>query len=207
MDVIYIHISFCSQACHYCDFHFSTSLKSKGDFLSAIKKEIFLQKDYLESKDIATVYLGGGTPSVLSQGEIIEIFDELSKHFSIDKDAEITLEANPDDLSIDKLKELSLTPVNRLSIGIQSFRDEDLKFLNRIHSSKDAIESVRNAQELGFDNITIDLIYGIQTLSNNDWMKNIDIALSLATPHISCYSLTVEPKTPLHSFIQQGKIP
>ena len=110
-------------------------------------------------------------------------------------------------MSIDKLKELSLTPVNRLSIGIQSFRDEDLKFLNRIHSSKDAIESVRNAQELGFDNITIDLIYGIQTLSNNDWMKNIDIALSLATPHISCYSLTVEPKTPLHSFIQKGKIP
>jgi oxygen-independent coproporphyrinogen-3 oxidase len=174
--------------------------------LKAIKKEISFQKDYLDSKSISTVYFGGGTPSILSHDEIVELFDDLSKHFSIKKDAEITLEANPDDLSKQKLKELARTPINRLSIGIQSFRDEDLKFLNRIHSSSDAIESVRNAKELGFENITIDLIYGIQTLSNNQWKENLETAISLNVPHISCYSLTVEPKTALHSFIKKGKI-
>src|ERR1035437_165670 len=150
MSGIYIHIPFCRQACHYCDFHFSTSLKNKKDFLNAVKKEIYLQKDYLETKNISTIYFGGGTPSVLSGEEIYELVNELSKYFSIDKDAEITLEANPDDLSKKKLKELSRTPINRLSIGVQSFSDEDLKFLNRIHTSTDAIQSVKDAQDAGF---------------------------------------------------------
>ena len=206
MAGIYIHIPFCRQACHYCDFHFSTSLQSKNNFLKALRKEIALQKDYPGTKNISTIYLGGGTPSVLSQKEILELFDGLSKYFSIDEDAEITLEANPDDLSKEKLKELVQTPVNRLSIGIQSFRDEDLKFLNRIHSSKEAIESVKNAMRAGFQNITIDLIYGIQTLTNEQWKSNMEKAIALDVQHISCYSLTVEPKTALHSFIQKGKI-
>jgi oxygen-independent coproporphyrinogen-3 oxidase len=206
MSGIYIHIPFCRQACHYCDFHFSTSLKNKKDFLDALKKEIYLQKDYFQTKNISTVYFGGGTPSVLSGGEINRIVDELSNYFFIDKDAEITLEANPDDLSKEKLKELSRTPVNRLSIGIQSFRNEDLKFLNRIHDSSAAIRSVKDAQETGFKNITIDLIYGIQTLTNEQWKKNIQTAFSLDVPHVSCYSLTVEPRTALASFIQKGKM-
>lgn len=206
MAGIYIHIPFCKQACHYCDFHFSTSLKSKPQFLKALAKEIFLQKEYLGSQKVNTVYLGGGTPSVLSKDELLGIFDELNTHFSIDKDAEITLEANPDDLSPEKLAGLSQTPVNRLSIGIQSFRDEDLGFLNRIHSSRDAIASVRNAQQAGFKNITIDLIYGIQTLTNEQWKENIAMAMELEVPHLSCYSLTVEPRTPLSNFIQKGKM-
>jgi len=206
MAGIYIHIPFCRQACHYCDFHFSTSLNNKQGVLTALKKEIYFQKDYLGTESINTVYFGGGTPSVLSKEEIAEVFEELSNYFSIDPNAEITLEANPDDLSQEKLAGLSKTPVNRLSIGIQSFRDADLKFLNRIHSSKEAIESVRNAQKAGFKNITIDLIYGIQGLTNEQWKRNIEMALSLDVPHISCYSLTVEPKTALHSFIQKGNI-
>jgi len=206
MAGIYIHIPFCRQACHYCDFHFSTSLKNKKDFLDALKKEIVLQKDYLKTKKISTVYFGGGTPSILSKEEILCLVDELSKYFSIDSDAEITLEANPDDLSKEKLKELFQTPVNRLSIGIQSFSNEDLKFLNRIHNSQEAIESVRNAQDAGFKNISIDLIYGIQTLTNKRWKKNLHQAFELSVQHISCYALTVEPRTSFYSFIKKGKI-
>ena len=205
MSGIYIHIPFCRQACHYCDFHFSTSLRNKKEFLAGLKTEIALQKNYF-ADGVNTIYFGGGTPSVLSKDEIRDIFNELSKHFSIKADAEITLEANPEDLSREKLKELSQTPVNRLSIGIQSFSDWDLKFLNRIHSANDAIDSVVNAQAVGFKNISIDLIYGIQTLTNEQWKKNLDIAFKMNVPHISCYSLTVEPKTILDSFIRKGKI-
>lgn len=143
---------------------------------------------------------------MLSIDEVTGVIDMLSKHFSIDVDAEITLEANPDDLSKEKIIELSKTPVNRLSIGIQSFRDEDLKFLNRIHTANDAIASVKNAQEAGFNNITIDLIYGIQTLTNDQWRNNIQQATMLGVPHISSYSLTVEPKTALSSFITRGQV-
>ncbi|TAL56830.1 MAG: radical SAM family heme chaperone HemW [Bacteroidetes bacterium] len=206
MAGIYIHIPFCRQACYYCDFHFSTSLKNKKELLTAIRKEISLQKEYLETKNINTIYFGGGTPSILSQDEILGIFEKISTHFSIGKDAEITMEANPDDLSKEKLAELAETPVNRLSIGVQSFREEDLKFLNRAHSSKEAVECVGNAKKAGFKNITIDLIYGIQTLTNDQWKRNIELALELDVPHISCYSLTVEPKTAFSSFIQKGKI-
>lgn len=207
MAGIYIHIPFCRQACHYCDFHFSTSLRNVEGLLIALKNEVRLQKGYLGTETINTVYFGGGTPSLLSDEQINDIFDELTKYFSIDRNAEITLEANPDDLSREKLNELSKTPVNRLSIGIQSFRDEDLKFLNRAHSGAEAIDSVLNAQKAGFKNITIDLIYGIQTLTNDNWQRNIETALGLGVPHISCYSLTVEPKTALASFIQNGKAP
>lgn len=176
------------------------------DFLDALKKEILLRKNYLGTKNINTVYFGGGTPSILSKVDILEVVGELSKYFLMDASSEITLETNPDDLSKEKLKELSQTPINRLSIGIQSFSDEDLKFLNRIHNSKEAIESVRNAKDAGFINISIDLMYGIQTLTNKQWKKNLEQAFALAIQHISCYSLTVEPRTALHSYIQKGTV-
>lgn len=210
MAGIYIHIPFCRQACHYCDFHFSTSLKNKDAFLYSLKKEIVVRKSYLgigsEAEKIESVYFGGGTPSILSQKELLAVFDVLNGNFQIEANAEITLEANPDDLSKEKIKELSNTPVNRLSVGIQSFSDEDLRFLNRIHTSSDAISSVKNLQDAGFSNITIDLIYGIQTLTDLQWRKNIEKALSLDIQHISSYCLTVEPKTALYKFISSGKI-
>jgi len=206
MSGIYIHIPFCKQACHYCDFHFSTSLQNKNTFLLALKKEIELRKDYLIGNKISTIYFGGGTPSLLSLKEISDIFDSLTNYFSIDADAEITLEANPDDLTKEKIKELKRTPINRLSIGIQSFFDEDLKLMNRVHDSAEAKASVKFAQEAGFKNITIDLIYGIPTLTNENWKKNIATAFSLNVQHISAYCLTVEPKTAFADFVKKGKI-
>ena len=207
MAGIYIHIPFCRQACHYCDFHFSVSLSSMKELVEAIKKEIALRKNYLQGEDVETVYLGGGTPSILPHAALMDIFSELAKYFTISKDAEITLEANPDDLSFKKIQELVSTPVNRLSVGIQSFFDIDLKFLNRIHTAADAERCVHQLQEMGFTNITIDLIYGIQTLSNEQWNKNIEKAFQLNVNHISSYSLTVEPKTVFASMIQKRSIP
>ncbi|MBI3502423.1 MAG: radical SAM family heme chaperone HemW [Bacteroidetes bacterium] len=212
MSGIYIHIPYCRQACNYCDFHFSTSLKKKREFIDALKKEIELQKNYFgnssetEKTQLETIYFGGGTPSLLSKEELLELFSEFSRHFLIDKNSEITLEANPDDLTKEKLKELAQTPVNRLSIGIQSFSDEDLKFMNRIHTAAQATASVKNAQHEGFTNISIDLIYGTQTLTDKQWKKNIAQAFELDVPHISCYSLTVEPRTALDIYIRKGKI-
>ncbi len=207
MAGIYIHIPFCRQACSYCDFHFSTNTKNSKDFLLSLHKEIEMQKNYLSSQNINTIYFGGGTPSLLSANDICLLIDKISKYFFIDKNAEITLEANPDDLTTSKIKEFSVTPVNRLSIGIQSFREEDLIFLNRAHNAKQAIESVKHAQEAGFKNITIDLIYGTQTMSNEEWEKNLSIAFDLKVQHLSCYSLTIEPRTPLSSYIKKGTAP
>lgn len=204
MAGIYIHIPFCKQACHYCDFHFSTSLQNKDAFLNALKKEIGLQKNYLKSESISTIYFGGGTPSLLSKTELLEIFDCLKKNFQINTDAEITLEANPDDLTEDKIKELKDTPINRLSVGIQSFYDEDLKLMNRAHSAEESIKAVKLAQENGFENITIDLIYGIPGLTNHRWRNNLQIAFALDVNHISAYCLTVEPKTVLAHQIKTG---
>ncbi len=214
MAGIYIHIPFCKQACHYCDFHFSTSLKNKDAFLLALQKEIVLQKDYLsnpiikaeEPIEINTIYFGGGTPSILSQKELMNIFDSLHQHYTISGDAEITLEANPDDLTIAKIKELKNTPVNRLSIGIQSFYDEDLKMMNRAHNSKEALRVVKDSQDKGFENITIDLIYGIPTLSTKNWKQNLQTAFELNVKHISAYCLTIEPKTTLAHLVKEGKI-
>ncbi len=206
MPGIYIHIPFCKKACHYCDFHFSTSLKNKDAFSTALKKEIDLRKEYLGTKKISTVYFGGGTPSLLTPKEILKIFEALNKYFSIDTDAEITLEANPDDLVKDKILELKQTPINRLSIGIQSFFDEDLKLMNRVHNSEEAIRSVKISQDAGFENITLDLIYGIPSLTNEKWMTNLSTAFSLNVPHISSYCLTVEPQTALAHFIKKRKI-
>jgi oxygen-independent coproporphyrinogen-3 oxidase len=206
MAGIYIHIPFCKQACHYCDFHFSTSLQNKSSFLNALKIEIALRKKYLENEMISTIYFGGGTPSLLSKIELIDIFDTLNQHFMIHPEAEITLEANPDDLTELKINELKETPVNRLSIGIQSFYDDDLKLMNRAHSSEEALKAVKLAQANGFDNITIDLIYGIPTLTHHHWRNNLQIAFALNVKHISAYCLTVEPKTALAHQVKAGSV-
>ncbi len=206
MAGIYIHIPFCKQACHYCDFHFSTLLQNKSSFLNALKKEITLRKKYLENEMISTIYFGGGTPSLLSKIELMDIFDTLNQHFMIHPEAEITLEANPDDLTELKINELKDTPINRLSIGIQSFYDEDLKLMNRAHSSDEALKAVKLALSNGFENITIDLIYGIPTLTHHNWRNNLQIAFALNIKHISAYCLTVEPKTVLAQQVKIGSV-
>jgi oxygen-independent coproporphyrinogen-3 oxidase len=214
MPGIYIHIPFCKQACYYCDFHFSVSLDTKKDFVKALLRETALQKNFFVESgqtdshhvSIDTIYFGGGTPSLLAADEITKILEVISTHFNVTKNAEITLEANPDDLSDEKLKSLKAAGINRLSIGVQSFSNQDLKFMNRAHTSKQSLESVISAQDVGFNNITIDLIYGIQTLSNEKWMENLEIAFGLDVPHLSCYSLTIEPRTALADFIKKGKV-
>ena len=206
MSGIYIHIPFCRQACNYCDFHFSTTLKNKDAFLNALKKEIEMQKQYLDGNKISTIYFGGGTPSLLSESELMSLFELLHKHFDIDDAAEITLEANPDDLTKEKIKQLKATPVNRLSIGIQSFYDDDLKLMNRAHTSGEALYVVKAAQDSGFENITIDLIYGITSLSHLRWKSNLQTAFDLQVKHISAYCLTVEPKTALAHQIKTGQL-
>ena len=206
MAGIYLHIPFCKQACNYCDFHFSTSMKMKVDFVKAIIQEIELRKDVFANKFISSIYFGGGTPSLLSKEELDMIFEKLYKSFTIDADAEITLEANPDDLNFDKILQLKDTPINRLSIGVQSFRDEDLKYMNRAHTAIEALNSIKMAQDAGFQNITIDLIYGTPGMSNEDWKYNLRKSFALNLPHISSYALTVEEKTPLYYQILKNNI-
>lgn len=202
MPGIYLHIPFCKQACHYCDFHFSTVLKSKGDLLDAILKELQLQRDYFSVEGspktiLQTIYFGGGTPSLLSGDEIKRMLDGISDIFAVDAEAEITLEANPDDLTKEKLESFRQAGVNRLSIGIQSFDEEDLKWMNRAHTAAQGTESVKLSQEAGFDNITIDLIYGTPLLTDEQWKKNLITAFDLSVQHLSCYALTVETRTAL----------
>jgi oxygen-independent coproporphyrinogen III oxidase len=205
MSGIYIHIPFCKQACHYCDFHFSTSMGKKEAMVSALKKELVLRKSEFRDEIIATIYFGGGTPSVLSSQDINDIIAEVYLNYSVAEHPEITLEANPDDLSEQKIEELANSKINRLSIGIQSFFEEDLKLMNRAHSAEEAESSIAKAIQF-FDNISIDLIYGMPDMSNERWEQNIDKALSFGVPHISSYALTVEPKTALASFIKKGLI-
>ena len=198
MAGIYLHIPFCKQACNYCDFHFSTSMKMKVDFVQSIIQEIELRKDVFANEFISSIYFGGGTPSLLSKEELDTIFEKLYKSFKIDADVEITLEANPDDLTFEKIQELKDSLVNRLSIGVQSFRDEDLKYMNRAHTAIEALNSIKIAQDATFQNITIDLIYGTPGMSNEGWKNNLRKSFALNIPHISCYALTVEEKTPLY---------
>lgn len=207
MAGIYLHIPFCRQACHYCDFHFSTSHKNKDEFVLSLLKEIELRRDYLQGEKIDTIYFGGGTPSLLSADEIARIIDRLQQFHDLSGVKEVTLEANPDDLTGTYLRKLRHTTVNRLSIGIQSFRDVDLKLMNRAHDSKQAQRCVPEAADIGFENITIDLIYGIPGLSQSDWQRNLETALQLPINHLSSYCLTVEPKTALAFQVNKGKVP
>ena len=192
---LYLHIPFCHQACHYCDFHFSTNVALKSDLVHAICQEIALQKEYLGSKNLKTIYFGGGTPSLLLADELEKILNTIHQNFSVENEAEITLEANPEDLTPSYLAAIKSLGVNRLSIGIQSFREENLRFLNRNHSSAQAITCISQAQDIGIDNISIDIIYGIPGNDLNDLALDIQKAVDTKVNHISAYSLTIEPKT------------
>jgi oxygen-independent coproporphyrinogen-3 oxidase len=205
MAGIYLHIPFCRQACTYCNFHFSTSLKQKDALLEALLKEIDLRAPELEAQKIETVYFGGGTPSLLSRDELMRIFDKLQSGFGIESLKECTLEANPDDLSRGYLKALHDTPVNRLSVGIQSFREEDLRYMNRAHTAQQSDYALKAAQDAGFENLSIDLIYGTPGLSDAAWKENIAKMAALQIPHFSAYALTVEEGTALDHAIRKKK--
>lgn len=174
--------------------------------VAALKREIVLRKDELENKNLKSLYFGGGTPSILSADELQSIIDEVLKYFTFDPDIEITLEANPDDLTLQFVKSLSKTPFNRLSIGTQSFFNEDLQFMNRAHNASEAESSIKRSQDFGFENISIDLIYGSPTSNIDIWKQNLQKTIDLQVPHISSYALTVEPKTALNAWISQGKV-
>lgn len=208
MSGIYIHIPFCRKKCNYCNFHFSTRLTYKSELIKMISTELQMRKSELDNKPINTIYFGGGTPSLLSYFELDFLFQTIERNYNVSQLKEVTLEANPDDLSKDFLLYLkNNSPINRLSIGIQSFIEEDLRLMNRAHNSQQAKDCVLNAKKAGFENISIDLIYGGQTTTNKFWLDNLSQAISLEIPHISSYALTVEPKTVFDSQIKKGKIP
>lgn len=206
MAGIYLHIPFCKQACFYCDFHFSTSLKKKDELISCMQKELIFRKDELQNETIETIYFGGGTPSLLSTEEIQSLLDTIEENFTVIESPEITLEANPDDLSDAVILGLAKSPINRLSIGVQSFFEEDLKSMNRAHNANEAKNCLSMATR-HFDNITVDLIYGVPKMTNKRWKENLHTLFNFGINHISSYALTVEPKTALDSFIKQGKYP
>ncbi|WP_114492407.1 radical SAM family heme chaperone HemW [Candidatus Ulvibacter alkanivorans] len=204
MGGIYLHIPFCKQACHYCDFHFSTSLKKKSQLVQALGRELQLRKEEVTGT-IETIYFGGGTPSLLTSEEIEYLLQIIHTHFTVSEYPEITLEANPDDLSEAVLIALKKAGINRLSIGVQSFFEEDLKLMNRAHNASEAIRSIELAAQY-FQNISIDLIYGIPNMSEERWTQNLEQAFKFQVPHLSCYALTVEQDTALHHFIEKGLI-
>lgn len=202
MNGIYIHIPFCKQACNYCNFHFTTSLQYKSDLINAICKEIALQKNYFNYNKLNTVYFGGGTPSLLSEADWHLLINTLHKYFDLNDVKEFTIEMNPDDVNATYLKALQPLGINRFSMGIQSFFDEDLLWMHRAHTAQQADKAIKLSQDMGFINLSIDLIYGTPTLSNDNWAKNLEKVRLLAVPHFSAYSLTVEPNTPLHKQIK-----
>lgn len=206
MAGIYIHIPFCKQACFYCNFHFSTVLSYKEKLVKAIAKELFLRKDFLAEQAIQSIYLGGGTPSLLNSNELDLILNTLYKEFDLSAVKEFTIEANPDDLDSNHLSYLKQTPINRLSIGIQSFHDADLKYMNRAHKASEAINCIKKAQDLGFSEISIDLIYGIPGMSIEKWEDNLATAFSLQIQHLSSYCLTIEPKTVFGNMAAKNKL-
>lgn len=206
MAGIYIHIPFCKKACNYCNFYFVTSLAKKENYVQSLLREIELSKNYLQGETIETIYFGGGTPSLLSEKDLAQIFGQIAKFHRLDL-KEVTLEANPDDLNSEKLNVLKSTPVNRLSIGVQSFFDADLQFMQRAHNANEAESAIKNAQNFGFSNLTIDLIYGTPNLTNENWLFNLQKAKELNVQHLSCYALTVEPKTKLHQQIKKREVP
>ncbi len=207
MAGVYIHIPFCKQKCHYCNFYSAISLKYRNEFIGVLIDEIIRRKDYLGEEKVNTIYFGGGTPSMLSVEEISSIISTIYKSHDVSTDVEITLEINPDDFNKEKINDIkNYTSVNRLSIGVQSFYDDDLHYLNRTHTSKQAIVAIENVLSAGFNNITIDLIYGIPTLTDEKWRQNLKRFFEFNIPHLSSYSLTIEPKTALNTLIKNNKI-
>ncbi len=206
MAGIYVHIPFCTKACYYCDFHFSTNTSKIEAMSQAICKEITLRKDYLPNKNLQSIYFGGGTPSLLSEKQLTSILQSIKKHFSLEPNAEITLEANPDDLSYEKLAMLKANGINRLSIGIQSFQEARLQWMNRSHSAKQALEVVKNARAAGFDQLSIDLIYGLPDKDHQPFLYDLEKAIKFDCDHISAYCLTIEPRTVFGHKKKEGKI-
>lgn len=204
MAGIYLHIPFCKQACTYCNFHFSTSLRYKDELVKALAKEAEAEKQYLQEEAINTIYFGGGTPSILEVSELEFLISNLREHYSIKSGCEITLETNPDNISEKKLRAWAQLGINRLSIGVQSFFEEELQWMNRAHNASQAINSLQLAKKY-FENITVDLIYGSPLLTDDMWKQNVDRVIELNIPHLSCYALTVEEKTPLHKLVNTNK--
>ncbi|NPD44109.1 radical SAM family heme chaperone HemW [Lentimicrobium sp. S6] len=206
MAGIYIHIPFCKKKCHYCNFFSLATTRYRPEFLESLLLEIEQRRNYLPSPKINSIYLGGGTPSLYSASDLNRIFEKLEEVFDINSSAEITLEANPDDLSAEYLKSLKSTSINRLSIGVQSFFDEELISVNRVHSGREAIESVKLAQDNGFNNLSLDLIYGIPASTIESWEENLNILQQLQPTHLSAYSLTQEPQTAYDVLVKKGKL-
>ena len=204
MAGIYIHIPFCAQACYYCDFHFSTSLKLKKRVISAIRKEIFQQKKYLGNSVVQTIYFGGGTPSLIESGEIESIYNTIKQNFILSNVIEVTIEANPEDITESLISGWEQIGVNRVSLGVQAFRDKDLRYMNRIHTSRQSVYALELLKKSKIKNLNIDLIYGFPTLSDDDWNESLEMILKFGPQHLSCYSLTVEKKTPLSHLIKKG---
>ncbi len=207
MAGIYLHIPFCKKACNYCNFHFSTNLKTKTELVRAIKKELILNVDYLQNQNIETIYFGGGTPSVLSADELNELITIIKTCYNAKAVKEITIEANPDDLTPDYLKSIYDTPINRLSIGVQSFREKDLKWMNRAHNAQQAHNCINDALKVGFKHLSVDLIYGLPESTSLDWIQNLETLAQFDVEHASCYALTVEGNTALHYAIENKKLP
>ena len=204
---LYLHIPFCKQACTYCDFHFSTSLQNKAQLVDAMCREIEMRREFLTAAScLRTLYFGGGTPSLLSAGELDRLLSTVARHFSIDADAEITLETNPDDLSPEKLNQLVAVSINRLSIGVQSFLEADLQAMNRSHNAAQARACIEGARAAGIDNFSVDLIFGLPDQGRAGWGANLDRVLALHVPHLSCYALTLENKTALAHQVRSGKV-
>ncbi len=206
MPGLYLHIPFCKQACHYCDFHFSTSMGLKGQFVAALIQEMALRRAYLPdpTAPLETIYFGGGTPSLLTEEELAQIFAAIQTNFAISPQAEITLEANPDDLTAAKLATLAASPINRLSIGLQSFHEPHLRLMNRAHSAQESSQAVRRAQAAGFENISVDLIYGVPAANHDIWQADLASFFDLAVPHVSAYALTIEPGTAFGRRLKKG---
>ncbi|NTS39638.1 radical SAM family heme chaperone HemW [Flavisolibacter sp. BT320] len=205
MAGIYLHIPFCKQACTYCNFHFTTSLRYKDDLVKALAKEAEAENSYLGGETVQTLYFGGGTPSLLSTTDLDFLLSTLRKHYPVAPDAEITLEANPDDVSSENVSAWKALGINRLSIGIQSFFEEELRWMNRAHNASQAKACIENSYAAGIDNLSIDLIYGSPLLTDDMWQQNVQTAIGYGIKHLSCYALTVEEKTPLHKNIERQK--
>jgi oxygen-independent coproporphyrinogen III oxidase len=206
MAGIYIHVPYCKQACHYCNFHFSTNRSNSSEMMQAMIAEIQMRQSELSNQMVQTIYFGGGTPGILPSDTIAKMLDAMQSNFEIDKSAEVTLEVNPDDMHVVKLKEYLRMGINRLSVGTQSFFAEDLLYMNRSHDAKAAERCVQDAQDAGFDNISIDLIYGYPLLSNEKWKQNVQKALQLQVTHISAYAMTVEARTALEKMIRTKQV-
>lgn len=204
--MLYIHIPFCKQACYYCDFHFSTNLEKKASMITSLCREMEIRKDYLQSNVLETIYFGGGTPSLLTANDLKILFKNIRSNFIIAPDAEITLEANPDDLSIENLSIFQEQGINRLSIGVQSFDANHLKFMNRAHNSDEAYKCIESAKKLGFDNLSLDIIYGIPAESHQILERDLSILHDFGINHISAYCLTVEPKTIFGNWVKTKKM-